>query len=113
MGWPPIRSYRMNNMANNGKASLNKTFILTNEKRNAIAAAALEKDNDLRNHEESNRKQRLSLKSLFVKVNMDGVAIGRKVDLSALNCYQTLAQTLDAMFSAPSQNANSCGNIFF
>jgi len=34
----------------------------------------------------------------FIKVNMDGVAIGRKVDLNAHSSYENLAQTLEDMF---------------
>ena len=34
----------------------------------------------------------------FVKVNMDGLPIGRKVDLNAHDCYETLAQALEIMF---------------
>lgn len=37
----------------------------------------------------------------FVKVNMDGLPIGRKVDLDAHACYETLAQTLEDMFLRP------------
>ncbi|KAM7261629.1 hypothetical protein ACFE04_020706 [Oxalis oulophora] len=43
--------------------------------------------------------------SFFVKVNKDGVRIGRKVDLSAHTCYQTLAQMLEDMFFHPNANA--------
>ncbi|CAN8315878.1 unnamed protein product [Cochlearia groenlandica] len=34
----------------------------------------------------------------FVKVNIDGVAIGRKVDLNAHSSYENLANTLEDMF---------------
>lgn len=34
----------------------------------------------------------------FVKVNMDGVGIGRKVDMRAQSSYENLAQTLEEMF---------------
>jgi auxin-responsive protein IAA len=34
----------------------------------------------------------------FVKVNMDGVGIGRKVDMRAHSSYENLAQTLEEMF---------------
>ncbi|KAL0456900.1 UNVERIFIED_CONTAM: Auxin-responsive protein IAA13 [Sesamum latifolium] len=38
----------------------------------------------------------------FVKVNMDGLPIGRKVDLNAHKSYETLAKTLEEMFFKPS-----------
>ncbi|CAH8309424.1 unnamed protein product [Eruca vesicaria subsp. sativa] len=34
----------------------------------------------------------------FVKVNKDGVGIGRKVDMRAHSSYENLAQTLEEMF---------------
>lgn len=37
----------------------------------------------------------------FVKVNMDGLAIGRKVDLNSHASYDTLAQALEEMFFKP------------
>ncbi|XP_057981201.1 auxin-responsive protein IAA13-like [Malania oleifera] len=37
----------------------------------------------------------------FVKVNMDGLPIGRKVHLNAHACYETLAQALEDMFVNP------------
>lgn len=37
----------------------------------------------------------------FVKVNMDGLGIGRKVDLNSHASYDTLAQALEEMFFKP------------
>lgn len=37
--------------------------------------------------------------SLFVKVNMDGFPIGRKVDLKAYDSYISLSQALQQLFS--------------
>ncbi|CAN4104538.1 unnamed protein product [Withania somnifera] len=47
----------------------------------------------------------------FVKVNMDGLAIGRKVDLSSHTCYQTLAKILEEMFfkSTKTTKSANCG----
>ena len=48
----------------------------------------------------SNPEDKVLVKSsLFVKVNMDGVAIGRKVDLNAHPSYESLARTLEDMFT--------------
>ncbi|KAK6164384.1 hypothetical protein DH2020_001248 [Rehmannia glutinosa] len=60
VGWPPVRSYRMNSLANNAKSPVTEDFFST--------------------------------------VNMDGIPIGRKVDLNAHSCYETLARALDDMF---------------
>ena len=49
----------------------------------------------------------------FVKVNIDGIAIGRKVDLNAHSCYEALAQTLEDMFFHPNINVNLHGEFSF
>ncbi|XP_072967215.1 auxin-responsive protein IAA10-like [Typha angustifolia] len=80
VGWPPIRSFRMNSLSN------------------------LSKDNISNISKESNgEKKARSLvgSSLFVKVNMDGDPIGRKVDLSAHQSYESLALSLELMFLKP------------
>ncbi|CAH8272271.1 unnamed protein product [Arabidopsis lyrata] len=38
-------------------------------------------------------------KELYVKINMEGVPIGRKVNLSAYNNYQQLSHAVDQLFS--------------
>ncbi|VVB17158.1 unnamed protein product [Arabis nemorensis] len=38
-------------------------------------------------------------KELYVKINMEGVPIGRKVNLSAFNNYQQLSHAVDQLFS--------------
>ena len=50
--------------------------------------------------EEEDQNECNSLGSFFVKVNMEGVPIGRKIDLFALNGYHDLITTLDYMFNA-------------
>ena len=45
----------------------------------------------------------------FVKVNMDGIRIGRKVDLNSHSSYEKLAQTLEEMFFRPASAAKSTG----
>lgn len=37
-------------------------------------------------------------KGLFVKINMEGVPIGRKVDLKACDSYEKLASAVDQLF---------------
>lgn len=50
--------------------------------------------------------------SSFVKVNMDGIPIGRKVDLNAHSCYAALARALDDMF-LPSAAVGARRNFLF
>ncbi|GAB4843667.1 hypothetical protein Ancab_013631 [Ancistrocladus abbreviatus] len=104
VGWPPIRTYRMNNLASHTK-SLNceegKMFE-ENRKENESVKRKINSGND---------KNCLPAKEAshpgFVKVNMDGVQIGRKIDLSAHSCYETLARTIEDMFLRPGTIANS------
>ncbi|CAN7089718.1 unnamed protein product, partial [Brassica rapa subsp. narinosa] len=39
------------------------------------------------------------VRELYVKINMEGVLIGRKVNLSAFNNYQELSHAVDQLFS--------------
>ncbi|KAH7423497.1 hypothetical protein KP509_12G058100 [Ceratopteris richardii] len=59
VGWPPVRSYRRQTLAQPAET--------------------------------------------FVKVNMDGITVGRKVDLNAYSSYESLLQALEEMFQ-PSIN---------
>lgn len=76
VGWPPVRSFRKN-LAN---SSSKPTFEPQNG--NSEAKASLE---DCR-------------KSLFVKINMDGIPIGRKVDLKAYDSYENLSSAVEELF---------------
>ncbi|KAL6564032.1 Iaa10p [Orobanche hederae] len=101
VGWPPVRTYRMNSLAGRSKSPVAEDFFSTIDK---CQSENMFVDNTKSNHggrtsdnittENGPRK-----KSLFVKVNMDGIPIGRKVDLNACSCYKTLARALDDMFS--------------
>ncbi|KAL9232131.1 hypothetical protein vseg_007272 [Gypsophila vaccaria] len=81
VGWPPIRSFRKN-LASSSSAKMGA------EPQSVIPSKPV---NEKRPAENSN-------KGLFVKINMDGVPIGRKVDLSAYNCYENLSSAVDTLF---------------
>ncbi|XP_039008661.1 auxin-responsive protein IAA12-like [Hibiscus syriacus] len=95
VGWPPIRSYRMNSLVNQAKAP-------RAEENKAI--------NEVNNPKEDGSKLKQSDEKLvhigYIKVNMDGIRIGRKVDLNAHSSYESLARALEAMFL---QSTNSGG----
>uniref|UniRef100_M4E5Y3 Multifunctional fusion protein n=1 Tax=Brassica campestris TaxID=3711 RepID=M4E5Y3_BRACM len=76
VGWPPIRSYRMNSMVNQAKT--------------------LAMEDPIKNRTDATTKMRM-----FVKVTMDGIPIGRKIDLNAHRCYESLSNTLEDMFLKP------------
>lgn len=46
----------------------------------------------------SEKKVENCCKGLFVKINMDGVPIGRKVDLIAYDSYEKLSFVVDELF---------------
>ncbi|XP_056687223.1 auxin-responsive protein IAA13 isoform X2 [Spinacia oleracea] len=93
VGWPPIRAYRMNSMVNQAKS-------VANEESEAEFDEMKRKDVMYGAEEKGNAKERVPHKScLFVKVNMDGVAIGRKVDLNAHSSYDSLGLMLEEMFT--------------
>ncbi|OVA02312.1 AUX/IAA protein [Macleaya cordata] len=103
VGWPPIRAYRMNSLVNQVKVpsegdnlGLDQGKSKDNTKKNVNSINSSNNNDNTNNNVKEKRRN-----SLFVKVNMDGVAIGRKVDLNAHTCYETLAQALEEMFHRP------------
>ncbi|XP_010264857.1 PREDICTED: auxin-responsive protein IAA12-like isoform X2 [Nelumbo nucifera] len=108
VGWPPIRAYRINSLASQVKASTAEEddhSIFGNDKNKNSAKKDTNNSNNKNNSNIQEKGCRRS--SLFVKVNMDGVPIGRKVDLNAHSCYESLAQTLEDMFHRPTTTVNA------
>ncbi|GER24965.1 auxin-responsive protein [Striga asiatica] len=98
VGWPPVRTYRLNSLANQSKSPVTEDFFSAADKctsKNPLSDKANQGGTTNYNNEKEKGPRK---KSLFVKVNMDGIAIGRKLDLSAHNSYETLARALDDMF---------------
>ncbi|KAM0912799.1 hypothetical protein ACQ4PT_012599 [Festuca glaucescens] len=73
VGWPPVRSFRRNL---------------------ASSSSSKRPPADPRNGADD----KTGYKGLFVKVNMDGVPIGRKVDLQAHGSYVNLSVAVDRLF---------------
>ncbi|XP_073136788.1 auxin-responsive protein IAA12-like isoform X2 [Henckelia pumila] len=99
VGWPPIRTHRVNSLVNHTKSPATEEFNWTVDK---CKSKKIFVDNAEFGSIRSCYfvKQTRPLKASFlVKVNMDGFPIGRKVDMSAHDCYETLAKTIDDMFS--------------
>lgn len=108
VGWPPIRSYRMNSLVNQAKLPATEEFssLIGNSKNsNSVVGKGTNNCSD-KNNGSAKENGRLR-SSLFVKVNLDGTPIGRKVDLSAHRCYETLAQTLEDMFHTSTSTITS------
>ncbi|XP_071720895.1 auxin-responsive protein IAA13-like isoform X2 [Rutidosis leptorrhynchoides] len=100
VGWPPVKTYRMNSLVNQAKFSKNE-----GEKRVGGNDASTKKKNVSHENENETTAAKETGHSGFVKVNMDGLPIGRKVDLNAHDCYETLAHALEVMFLKASASA--------
>jgi auxin-responsive protein IAA len=81
VGWPPIRSFRKNIASGSSSKPLTESQNVVQEN---VAA--------------SNKPISNSGKGLFVKINMDGVPIGRKVDINAYDSYEKLSSAVDDLF---------------
>jgi hypothetical protein len=79
VGWPPIRSFRKNHHANTNNSSFSKLL-----RKNVVEKKQID---------EIRPKA-----GLLVKINMDGVPIGRKVDLKTHDNYQKLSSAVDQLF---------------
>eukprot|EP00256_Glycine_max_P009966 XP_003520614.2 LOW QUALITY PROTEIN: auxin-responsive protein IAA11 [Glycine max] len=100
VGWPPLGAYRMNIYNSQAKSPATEVFNSTVDNKRASNSTGVRKTAD-GGSDSSNIifKEKGNLRSsLFVKVKMDGIPIGRKVDLGAHGSYETLAQTLEDMF---------------
>lgn len=77
MGWPPVQSFRRNLTSSSSKSSPQPSQ--NGRSKEGTVKAGTEK-------------------GLFVKINMDGVPIGRKVDLKAYGGYAELSAAVDKLF---------------
>lgn len=76
VGWPPICSFRKNLAS----SSISKSSLET-------------QDADPVNSNKGDVN-----KGLFVKINMDGIPIGRKINLKAYGGYDELSSAVDQLF---------------
>ncbi|XP_004495059.1 auxin-responsive protein IAA12-like isoform X2 [Cicer arietinum] len=108
VGWPPLRTYRVNSFNNQVKSTEPFNSVAEKSKNNNTV---VRKNTDNRVIDNSiNIKDKRHVKnSPFVKVNMDGIPIGRKVNLSSHSSYETLAQTLEDMFNEYESTTGSSG----
>ncbi|KAL6968138.1 Iaa10p [Sarracenia purpurea var. burkii] len=92
----------MNSLVNQAKLPATEELIHSTFEKCKSKKDVVDLTNDGSDKNSNNVKEKAQLKtSLFVKANMDGFPIGRKVNLDAHSCYETLAQTLEDMFCRP------------
>ncbi|XP_056167953.1 auxin-responsive protein IAA26-like [Syzygium oleosum] len=96
VGWPPLRSFRKNLAIGDSHGNpAPKTH------HNAVSSKIV-----------SEKPAERSGKGLFVKIYMDGVPIGRKVDLNAYDSYLKLSAAVDELFRgllAAQRDSSGCG----
>uniref|UniRef100_A0A0D9V5G8 Auxin-responsive protein n=1 Tax=Leersia perrieri TaxID=77586 RepID=A0A0D9V5G8_9ORYZ len=89
VGWPPIRSFRRN-----------------------LASSSSSKQSPEPQNGEANAKVTLTCKkNPLVKINMDGIPIGRKIDLAAYNSYNELSSAVKELFHGFLQAQKDQSNI--
>lgn len=105
VGWPPVRTFRMNSLFNLSKDTTDQNSTKIS---NTAPGPKGEKNKEKEHIKEEEKKKRGSgtLSSPFVKIKMDGDPIGRKIDLNALDSYKALASVLELMFQKP--GSGSC-----
>lgn len=95
----------------NGHAKSTEAF--NTEAENSKSKNAVVRQSEDNDNKSINIKEKRHLgSSPFVKVNMDGTPIGRKVDLSLHSSYETLAQTLEDMFNESTTGITCKGEFF-
>ena len=94
----------MHIMVNQAKSQVTEEISSMNKRKNAVEEKVGNKN--------INTDKTKARTSLFVKVNMDGTLIGRKVDLNAHGCYETLAQALENMFLRTTTTVNMTREYF-
>ncbi|XP_028758302.1 auxin-responsive protein IAA11 [Neltuma alba] len=108
VGWPPVGAYRMNSFNNHAKSTVTNVFNSVTEKSKSNNTEARRSTDNGIDNSNANAKGNGHLKSSsFVKVNVDGLPIGRKVDLSAHNSYESLALALEEMFDEHAATVSS------
>lgn len=84
MGWPPVRAFRRN------LGFHNQTGPVT-------TSEAKVEDSHVENKESVASENQVG-QTKFVKVNMDGCTVGRKIDLKLHDGYNSLSHALQKMF---------------
>ncbi|CAI9096642.1 OLC1v1032836C1 [Oldenlandia corymbosa var. corymbosa] len=102
VGWPPIRSWRKNLINGGGH------FYMRRNNNNIGGEQVHQGAPNSNSHLRGN----ISRNSIFVKVKMEGVVIGRKIDLMQFNSYQSLTNSLLNMFAKYNKDDNADGSNY-
>ncbi|KAK7381695.1 hypothetical protein VNO80_00242 [Phaseolus coccineus] len=83
VGWPPIRSFRKN---------------IASGSSSKLPTGSQQHQHVVPDNVASKKPAHNCGKGLFVKINMDGVPIGRKLNINAYNSYENLSSAVDELF---------------
>ncbi|KAI7734333.1 hypothetical protein M8C21_017038 [Ambrosia artemisiifolia] len=83
VGWPPIRSFRKNIASSSSKQA-----PVSDSPNGIVSNNVVQKEKIVEKCQ----------KGFFVKINMNGIPIGRKVDLNAYDTYEKLSGAVDQLF---------------
>ncbi|CAE6121462.1 unnamed protein product [Arabidopsis arenosa] len=104
---PPCHQFTSNNNINGSKqkSSTKDTSFVSNNRVEVAPVVGWPPVRSSRRNlsaqlkEEMKKRESDEEKEFYVKINMEGVLIGRKVNLSAYNNYQQLSHAVDQLFS--------------
>ncbi|ONI33763.1 hypothetical protein PRUPE_1G445000 [Prunus persica] len=96
VGWPPVRSSRKN------LASCKSSFSKPPNS---------ESPNEILQEGSSGKSDTNSKPHMFVKINMEGVPIGRKINLKAYDSYEKLSLAIDELFHGLLAAQRVCSDV--
>uniref|UniRef100_A0A0E0JF26 Auxin-responsive protein n=1 Tax=Oryza punctata TaxID=4537 RepID=A0A0E0JF26_ORYPU len=94
VGWPPVRSFRRNLAS----SSSFKQAPPPPSSSPSPSPSPQNGEKGSRDGGAAGNNEHVGQKGMFVKINMDGVPIGRKVDLTAYGGYAQLSSAVDKLF---------------
>ncbi|KAJ6797373.1 auxin-responsive protein IAA25-like isoform X1 [Iris pallida] len=97
VGWPPVRAFRRNLVG----SQATKPHDMSGEKE--------AKKSKVTTEEEDAKRALETRPTMFVKVNMEGFTVGRKINLKVHDSYDSLSRALQKMFNN-FLSANYCNN---
>ncbi|KAK1275785.1 Auxin-responsive protein IAA25 [Acorus gramineus] len=93
VGWPPVRAFRRQRVSFQLSTKSKEMEEPKKEEKAAPTTEETEQDGDMRKDDGSSNRS-----SMYVKVNMEGYGIGRKINLGAHDNYESLSHALFKMF---------------
>ncbi|XP_008220118.1 PREDICTED: auxin-responsive protein IAA2-like [Prunus mume] len=96
VGWPPVRSSRKN---------------LASSKSSFSKPPNSESPNEILQDGSSGKSDTNSKPHMFVKINMEGVPIGRKINLKAYDSYEKLSLAIDELFQGLLAAQRVCSDV--